>query len=88
MSEKIPFISAGTEDASVTFDCKKTSVSACRKERRTEYAVTEKNIRGICPLQRDKSVEEKLGLISARPNLNMGSAELDENGLLLYRNQP
>lgn len=42
-----------------------------------------KSIRGICPLQRDKSVEEKLGLISARPNLNMGSAELDENGLLL-----
>lgn len=28
-------------------------------------------------------MEEKLGLISARPNLNMGSAELDENGLLL-----
>lgn len=43
----------------------------------------EKSIRGICPLQRDKSVEEKLGLISVRPNLNMGSAELDENGLLL-----
>ena len=59
-------------------------------ERREERNMPspEKSIRGICPLQRDKSVEEKLGLISARPNLNMGSAELDENGLLLYRNQP
>ena len=31
----------------------------------------------------EKPIEEKLKLISARPYLNMGSAELDENGNLL-----
>ena len=31
----------------------------------------------------DKTTEEKLALISARPYLNMGSAELDENRQLL-----
>ena len=31
----------------------------------------------------DKTIEEKLKLISSRPYLNMGSAELDENGDLI-----
>ena len=77
MSEKIPFISAGTEDASVTFDCKKTSVSACRKERRTEYAVTRKKhprnlpaaTRRIdCLQDNSTTAATALGLVP-RPNL-------------------
>lgn len=37
----------------------------------------------IARIHANKSIEEKLSLISSRPYLNMGSAELDENGYLL-----
>lgn len=42
-----------------------------------------KNSKEFARIHAELSISERLALISARPYLNMGSAELDENGRLL-----
>jgi hypothetical protein len=45
--------------------------------------VREKNSKGFARINKDLSIEERLESISQQPRLNMGRAELDEQGFLI-----
>ena len=68
MNEKLP-----PEQVQNILEANACCKSGARKKASEEFA----------RINADKPIEEKLALISDRPYLNMGSAELDENGLLL-----
>lgn len=68
MNEKLP-----PEDVQEILEANACCKSGVRLKNSKEFAKTHANL----------SISKRLELISARPHLNMGSAELDENGYLV-----